>query len=696
MNGANVRFKRRNAAGWIVNCCRQPGFWSFLFILVITGVTLLVFLLAPAPHPRTFTMPITTTTSGTSTTSTTATTSTTTATTTTTTAAPTSPSAFSISCNASLVSIGDIEYNGPPDFYSLSGTGCGNSNITVTVQSDSILYFKRRNPQRRGYNNNSKRAMMTITSTPSHASVNNVTSVTLDVNQTLTMQQVCDLYNVTIPAATAAMHKKDIFTYPNPAFGYDVPVVGVVQTLNFQAFNDELMAPSDMGPNYYMETNNMGGALVYFASSQDYTTGFGAFFLHGIMQPQCVGGMGAAPTVPVGLRFDNEIGRFVVATLNPSASYICISISSTENPLGSWTNYAIGPDPLNFDYITQTGFEFNVWGDTYNVCNGKTCIVFNKTPMLSALPAEYVVLNRGALFPTQPSPSYPDPPVNAVHQDRGGTRTSFMTNDAPCGVFSTIEAATGTLEVRLCQSINYTDGSTVFQALSMTVTGGSWASSVGLPCDCAQLLSVAKETYSNHVHASYDKRGRMAWAWTSGAGSSTTSIAWAEMDTVTLATGSPTTITRGALVTPPSVAVSGGNYFFSPHLIYDCHGTLWMAMTHATSDDNLIRSYTTYRLRSDPEGVMRSDPVSTSPLVTVYDSTGKGNNWGFPNQVLSTYTGIPRPLHVLQPTDVGSTGARIYMERQTHNITYIAQDACFTTSTCTQTIEIDTSGPCIS
>lgn len=693
--------RKERAWGWWLCCCGNVSFLlTILFCCVVAAIVIPVTLTRPTNEfalivtsidTSTTTSTTTTTTSTTTgtTTSTPTTTSTTTTTTTTTSAAPTSPSAFSITCNASVVVVGDVEFNGPLDFYSVSGTGCGGSPITVSVQSNTVAYSKKKKESV----GTTKRSTMTFQNNVT-VMLTPPTVMTLDSNQTLTMQQVCDTFNVSFPGMH--MHKRDLFTYPDTAFKQDVPVVGIIQTLNFQSALDELMSPSDNSPNYYLETNNMGGALAYFSSSQDYGLGFGAFFLHGIMQPQCVGGMGSAPTVPVGVRYDHEVGRFVVATLNPSTAYICFSLSSTENPLGSWTSYAVGPDAINFVYPSSTGFEFSIWGDHYVVCNGVTCIHFNRAVMLLSLPAQYVVMARSTLFPAQPSPAYPSPPVHVTNQDRDAPRTTpFMTVDAPCGVFSTIEAASGTLEVRLCQSIDYGTGITTYQSISMT-TSPAWSSSVGQPCDCATLASVQKETYSNHVHSAYDKRGRMAWAWTSGAGTPTTSIAWAEMDTTTLVSGSPLGITLGTLVTPPLTALTGGNYFFVPSLLYDCWGTLFMTMTHATSDDNTLRPYTTYRLRSDPEGEMRYPPQPTSPLPTGADATGKPSNWGFSQMVLSTYTGVPRPVHILQPTDIGATGARIYVARQTHNITYVAQDACFTQSTCQQTIDLFTNGSCVS
>ena len=698
------RDPRRNNRGgfWFTVCCDSGLPKAFMLFGSIMLIMLLALILAGNDAPIVFTTSIlfssattTTTTptasSTTPTASSTTTSTTTTTPTTTTTAAPTAPSAFSIFCNSSAVTLGDVEYNGPPDFYTVTGTGCGGSNITVTVQSESIQYNRRRHvpPVKAG-----KRSMMTIHNNVTAVNITTTPTTISGVNTTLTMQEACDLYNLTV-AAAGSMHKRDLFTYPLPKFERSVPVVGVTQTNNLQNPAEELIVSSDMGPNYYLETNNMAGALLYYMSSQDYLTGFGALFIHAIMQPQCVGGMGSAPTVPAGVRFDREAGRFVVATLNQFTGTICFSFSSTENPLGSWTAYALGPDFTNFVYPNNEGFEFNIWSDTYSLCNGVTCIVFNRAVMLLSQPAEYVILDRSTLFPTQPM-GYPLPPMHATNQDRDAPRTSFMTVDAPCGVFSTIEAATGTLEVRLCQSIDYMTGMATFQSLSMTVTGGSWASSVGQPCDCATLLSVNKNTYSNHVQSAYDKRGRMAWAWTSGAGSPTTSIAWAEMDTTTLVVSSPTQITRGALLTPPLTSVSGGNYYFSPKLLYDCYGTLFMSLSAGTSDDNILIPRTTYRLRSDPEGVMRTPADSTSPLGTQFDTTTYPSSWGFPNMVLSTYTGVPRPVHILQAINNGEVGARIHVARQTHNVTYIAQDACFTTSTCQQTIELLTNGTCVS
>jgi hypothetical protein len=295
-------------------------------------------------------------------------------------------------------------------------------------------------------------------------------------------------------------------------------------------------------------------------------------------------------------------------------------------------------------------------------------------------------MNRTALFPPPTLPHIP-PQIHPTHQNRGGVRTAFMINEAPCGVFSDIESTTSNLQVRLCQSINFTTGLATYQSIDMHVNG-VWDSYDGQPCDCAQLLSVNKRLYSDHVHSAYDKGGHLAWAWQSGGGALiNVGVAWTELTEAELL-ASPTSVNR-EIVYPSNAA----DMFFSPALTYDCWGTLTMHMSYAQRTSNEIRLYTTYKLSTDPPLSMRL-PAPTAMLAGPQVATV--DNYGFPYTLPSTYTGVPRPNHVLAPIETGSFGSRIYLARQDHTIVYQAVDGCGNTANCTQTIFLQTNGTCLS
>jgi hypothetical protein len=571
--------------------------------------------------------------------------------------------------------------DGIPTFYNLTGTGCINDTPTVIASSQSTVLSKK-DFIRRGSGSITVAHGATLVNTSNTAIHTGMVPTCYNETELLT------LFNVTVSNASSQKKKKDLFTYPNTGFVTDVSAVGVTYSTLFLDPTSELLTPNDMGPNYYIESSGIGGGLYFFYSSQDYLTGaMGAFFQSMLtVNPNCMQSYGSNPMNPYFFRFDHEAQRFVMFTLNQFTNTMCAALSLTEDPAGSWTIYDFGADPSFVYSSDKQGFELAIWGDFYHVCTGVTCFTFERDKMLLSLATGIYQMDRNTLFPIPAFP-FAVPAVHPTHQNRGGPRTSFMTTDAPCGVFSTIEASTGSLVVHLCQSINFTSLMATYNTFNISITG-SWDNYVGQPCDCAQLLTSNKNVYSDHVHSAYDKAGNLAWAWQSGGGAtSNVGIAWTEITTADLLTG-PVSLPRN--ITYPQVTLN--EYFFSPSLTYDCWGTLFLNMLYGTSSSSTTTLYTTYKLASDPALQMRT-PSQTSSSVLM-SNTGPAN--GFSVTYPSSYTGKPRPIHVLQPFEQGGSGARIYIARQTHQVQYFAQDFCGNNATCTQTIELFTNTSCLS
>lgn len=669
-----------NGISWW-SCFCAPGPVTFLVLLpLVTAALLVVFLVPGPPIQRTFTdttTGTTVTTTGTTTTGTTTTVTTTVTTTTgttTTTAAPTtSPGIFNLTCDPVVYSDVDI-LDGIPAFYTMTGTGCNSSTVIVSASTTAPSTYAKKNK-----NQLHQRNIVSVSS-----------SMTTSVGMPATgVMPVCynatelfTQFNVTLPT----LAKRDLFTYPTAAVKGDGSNLGILYGSYYIDPTQEMIIANAASYNYTVYAAVIGQGLYSFGTINP-PSSMGAF-IQSIFggYPNCI--TGTTPMNPFSFRFDEEAQRFVLFSLNGATNKICAAISDTENPGGAWTVYDFASDP-NYTYGTQ-GFEVAIWTDYYHLCNGIQCYTFERDPMLIAQPTNVFIMNRTSLFPTPVFP-YNLPIVHPTHQDRGGPRTSFMTTDAPCGVFSTIEASTGRLEVRLCVSINFTSAVATYNSFSLPVTGG-WDNYVGKPCDCAILNNGAihNPVYSDHVHSAYDKAGHLAWAWQSGGGStSNVGIAWTELNEFDLLAG-PVAIDR-EIVYPSSPTT---DYYFLPAITYDCWSTLWLHMSHGTSTSSTTQLVTTYKLASDPALTMRFPAVALAPS-DYYTNTQ--NVTGFPQTFTVDYTGAsPRSLWAYVPVETGELGVTMHLERQTHQVLYVAHDACGTMVNCSQTIELFTNTSCLS
>jgi subtilisin-like proprotein convertase family protein len=85
------------------------------------------------------------------------------------------------------------------------------------------------------------------------------------------------------------------------------------------------------------------------------------------------------------IQYDEMADRWMIAEFDSSANTLCVYISTTPDPLGTWYAYGFNPPASGFEDYPKYG----VWPDGYyiGVNNGGDVIVLERADMLNGLPA---------------------------------------------------------------------------------------------------------------------------------------------------------------------------------------------------------------------------------------------------------------------------------------------------------------------
>lgn len=139
----------------------------------------------------------------------------------------------------------------------------------------------------------------------------------------------------------------------------------------------------DVGPNHYVQSlNGGGGALVQVYDKSGSPMG-SAFAMEGLGSGQCASGLGD----PI-ILYDRLADRWFFQEFSSSGNQLCIYISQTPDPLGSYYAYAFtGADGFP-DYP-----KFGVWPDAYygssNDGGSPSQYAFDRATMLAGGAATY-------------------------------------------------------------------------------------------------------------------------------------------------------------------------------------------------------------------------------------------------------------------------------------------------------------------
>lgn len=174
---------------------------------------------------------------------------------------------------------------------------------------------------------------------------------------------------------------------PEPiADGFETPI------LNFAGVQDNSSPPDDtgdVGMNHYLQGDNgpSGSRVTIYDKTGVQLDQFDMEDL--ASSAPCNSGY----CDPI-IQYDDLADRWMIAEFDSSANTLCVYISTTPDPTGSWYAYAFDPPGGMQDYP-----KYGVWSDGYyiGVNNGGTVIVLERNDMLNGQPATMQTFNIGEL-----------------------------------------------------------------------------------------------------------------------------------------------------------------------------------------------------------------------------------------------------------------------------------------------------------
>lgn len=731
----------------IIPCCCYVVIWTILAIVLVTSITL-PFVLPPrtssegidlnttiAPNVTTTLAPTTiaattiatttlplntsatttlalTTTSATTTTATTTLAPTTSATTTTatttlaptTTATTTLPSVtttgvatrpgfpFTISCPSNF--IGELELfnlTGPEFIGSVivTGTGCSNNNVTVTVQGMSSSFFR---TERQSVTSRSNGNVTALDGSNYTMVVSSNHTVILGPLPTYTNE--IEIYEVTGQNVTLGMGggKRDLFAHPTAQISY-FPTFGALSSGGglFNGVNAEFYGSLDGGRDWKMSVDSSGFGLAAIYPTTP-TWGPGVLLFTSVIFPsQCEGGA-AYPNSPRAIRFDHAANRFVIFVLNPTLSILCVAVSATNVPSGSWAVNTF----TNTEFTHLRGFEFSIWGDFYTMAWVKAgaiqrFAVLDRLALLAGNPAAAIAVYTTNLY-TAPA-TFEIPPLYPLHQGPS-VRGTFLSIDSPCGAWALLDDGGGqTIRLFTCTGLNFTTSTVATFTEHVIPVVGGWSSGHNLACEtwgvgCIDSGSTAKPSFSTYIRMAYHAYNgyeKLAYVFTHDIATNS-KLKWGEMTAANALLAASTT---------PGQDIVGQTNFqpnvdlFSPAITYDCRETLHIHSYMPVSTS--MQPRIAYRLRTDPQNTMRiiqgmSSLMNISPT------------WTMPR--LAVDVSIPRTVFNVGVTSSGTGSSyqlvtRPYrLQNQAISLVYTANGGCTSTLSCTTNVQLGTVATC--
>ncbi len=557
----------------------------------------------------------------------------------------TSPSAFVLECGAS-------PYDAPLEVtsvsnYTLTGTGCGGSLVTVTSTQDLPIVFS-------GALN--AKDVSGAPPPPEHVDVPVSVVYPIRVTRGSWSSPAQQQRNMIVPRDMGVYPTTDGASELVAHFGYTCTAGADLETYVTADSNDsnfilDVMMP---GCGALQVRNFTDGVLLSSAAIET-------------MFPTCV--PPASPfTYPAVIRADHDAGgRFIVAILYQD--YYCISLTDTADPQGNFTEYVYGPNAAFFDY--SSAFEFSVWGNYYTTCwltasDGEHCAIIDRNYLVNNYNffGTTMILLSNVLFNTTNAYA-----VNTVHQGLS-PRGMFMNASAPCGLFAMANGDTQQIEWVACTAIDFLANTTT---LVKYVQPSSWTSGVTDSCypQCVPTFDplVNLTSFANRMRTAY---------W-----DTQLALVWPQANRELLWHLQPASdVTAQTAIVSPSLITSSNSTLFAPGVQMDCHESLYLEYTQVYSSVDTLNNIYTYRLSGDPVGGMR-----TPGVLQYTQAVSPSSSWAMPQ---------PYPNGVIPRTaqfstffqTAGQQGAYLHLLDQSFNITYTATDACNTTQQCTQEVRL--------
>lgn len=454
---------------------------------------------------------------------------------------------------------------------------------------------------------------------------------------------------------------------------------------------------------------NIGVSGAYEGSTED-PAGTIGFFSYASIIPAVCQGVDLVEPVAIVMRYNHARGQFVILTLRPATTTMCVIISSTGSPLDSWNAYTF----VDTRFTHLRGLSMAMWGDYYTVSwldagEAPQTAIFLQSSFTGAMPMPQVAL-FDTFYPV-PGGGYQVPPFHPLHQSYFKSTGQLLTTNAPCGVFSMLDdAGGGNLRFYLCQGLDFSspmpNGTAMFTELVIPVTGG-WTSGFNQPCDAygqgcidSAASGLLLPAYSSFLRTAYHLNGetgeeKLAFVFVNNpAGVST--FKWGELtrtDLLALVPVTPYTVSASTSVFSATADI------FAPGIAYDCRETLHVTGSVPFASKVFLQPM--YRLRTDPVGTLRITASSALfnqflAFELVVNATN-GGRWSMPMLSVDPI----RPRRMIHTLDQITTANRhnlwsdVYVLRnQTTVLTVQATDTCGNTDTCTVSLELGTVAAC--
>lgn len=573
----------------------------------------------------------------------------------------TAPAAFSIICPPDQNE--ELESKFVATNYTVVGTGCGNSAITVNGGLISFMVGKRQTEEKQ---NRRVARNPPPWSGNTTVVVGNVTSNVRPTTYTLAQIQAMFGTNLT---------KRDAFTTGAP-FGEDLnrgfqlnPFVSFLDT-------DEYYATGDGDNDFFLQADNLGINFGRYASTADLSVGVGFIDFTTLFPPLCFST--GTPNNAFYVRFNHELNIFTVASIS-NANWVCVAKSLTNDPTGSWIVGSYDLTGLSLPWNGQ-GFSLSIWGDWFYVSYQDT--LGQPNAWIGGAPA---LVGPGSIYPVPLSTFYPTVPFHAplhvLHQGIS-TRGSLFTA-APCGVLCFLNQPSAEIACIQCTdwqplTLTYTATTFQYQAASLWDDGGP-CTIPGAPCIVTNQAS-NKFAMTGHLRMAYFNyltSEKIAVAWTQDPITSP-SILWKEFDN---------TFTQG--FAPNVFAGVGNHYYYGPSTQYDCRGTLFLSF-NAGNRDSPGDGHSlglTFRYGTDTPDTMRTANFVSAGLTTRIPS----------GMISLSQILIPqaRPIMTCHIQDDSTAYCiRFFQPDLTVTVRYTGTDACLNEASCTHSIFYSTRTPC--
>jgi len=289
--------------------------------------------------------------------------------------------------------------------------------------------------------------------------------------------------------------------------------------------------------------------------------------------------------------YDAAAGRFILETLTYDSAYnssMCIAVSLTGDPTGSWFVYAFPVTPANdlldFPHIAIGSDAIYLAGNQFqngSTFTGAQVYAYNKSQMYAGQPAASLSYNVGNNAAGHAADTLY--PARAV----GTAGTAYFTAADNCN----------------CSSISLWKWSTPFGTSSFTLQGGVTVTAYSQPPNALQPGSRAGTINTNDTRelGAHWFNGTVYGAHTIGCNPGLGTVACVQWHQLGNLDGAPTLVQQGTLA-------GDGQYRFYPNLAVNSSGDMTLGYAYSSSTEYAGIRYTG-RLAGDPAGTLQPEGV---------------------------------------------------------------------------------------